>query len=479
MLSTCKHIFCRQCLSDHFTKSAPESTVLACPTCQVESPLPKNGVDGFVDYSKGGVDEEEVKGADGRDGDIPSETEVQEEVQQCLCCKYKTSANVQAVNICEDCGHCPMCNNCTEIHGKYKATKDHVVTPLKSLKGEEDTRCEVHDQLFKHYCSTCSKPVCHVCIMIEHGDHEVLKIGETLRDLVREMTAITKQREAQLKDLRKIEKDLKEKQSTALGERATLVKAIEDQAEKFIEEAIRQKNALKAKVNAAYIMIDDVTATMETIPNIAQQLDESIIRANRMLSGRALHLNDLEKLTAIRESLENYGKLADEIDWKVHLKDYQQVQQRKPGFEPSAPVFSVGSIVYDEGISQMQAGAASKANPYSVAKQKAEPARLCESAATAQQRPWDDDRQPRGSKDGKFAFVVRSLGKSGHQNKNAMTRFASMSTQLKLIMASTPDWIRLYLILRQVTSDLPRHFMSRTICHLTPHIICVGLNYGS
>jgi pentose-5-phosphate-3-epimerase len=89
-----------------------------------------------------------------------------------------------------------------------------------------------------------------------------------------------------------------------------------------------------------------------------------------VLSGRILDPNDLEKLTAIKESLENSGKMADQIDGSVHLKDYRQVQQRKPNFQPNAIDFIIGTIVYNEGMSQAQPAAVPEADQLTAVKHK-------------------------------------------------------------------------------------------------------------
>ena len=116
------------------------------------------------------------------------------------------------------CG-CYLCQFCVQAHHRQRKTSDHRLVPVDELAeglqerlrliepsstssapssrslshaNPEPTYCELHKgEKLQMFCKDCSVPVCNVCTVAEHVDHEVCQLedinvqySETLRNLL-------------------------------------------------------------------------------------------------------------------------------------------------------------------------------------------------------------------------------------------------------------------------------------------------------
>jgi hypothetical protein len=228
IVGNCKHSFCTECLSTVLGSLESGIEVFACASCKVECPRPWDGVQGLVDF-RGEDDKDAVVavqgGADpekGRSTGIRKIYRKNTINSKCSFCQHRNK-EVKAANLCGDCGNLCLCESCTEVHAKNKATEKHAVVPLKI----EGTQCETHNSILNSYCVGCQKAVCMICVMFEHGDHTVEKLEDTIRVKVDEVKkTFEPMQEEKLTDLQNLQEELTRLKSMApmVDRQDTLIK---------------------------------------------------------------------------------------------------------------------------------------------------------------------------------------------------------------------------------------------------------------
>jgi hypothetical protein len=334
VVTTCKHAFCRKCLSSHIESIGQASRSFPCPTCSVECPLSGNGVDGLMDYD----DAEAVGG-----GLITGEN------VGCSSCRRTKDTIVDAENLCQECGNVYLCKDCTVIHGRNRATSDHVVISLKALNTKIGGNCRNHGELISRYCCTCSKPCCFICVLHEHGDHDVKRIGHVFCSLVQEVGYVADDYERKSNHLKRAELELKVLRDSEVSVRkATLIREIEEHAEITIERILEQKNAMKEKVQREYKVVSEVYDWLGKVPSLAK-IEKSISQARAILPEVEPHPYDIKRLSEIKRRIES-GNFTDDIDVGRYWKFYQQLFDKPFHFVPSEKEYTFGKLEVKENV---------------------------------------------------------------------------------------------------------------------------------
>ena len=134
VISPCSHTCCEACLTKSIQNVQPGES-FPCPLCQAECTLPSGGLPDLEDYGE------------------PSEATT---FIACRSCRFAKSADIEAENVCLDCGNVNLCRDCSTIHAKSMATADHNLISIKKQRGS----CETHGELLNSFCSSCSVWCC-------------------------------------------------------------------------------------------------------------------------------------------------------------------------------------------------------------------------------------------------------------------------------------------------------------------------------
>ncbi|XP_064634690.1 uncharacterized protein LOC135492266 isoform X2 [Lineus longissimus] len=329
VVTTCRHAFCRNCLSKHVESFGEAGKVFPCPTCQVECPLPEQGIEGLLEYNMSEVDDAGGKVAIG--------------TIACLSCQYTNGTASEAKAFCQECGNAYFCNDCTGVHGRNEATSDHKVISLKSLGRKTGSRCRGHGPLINSYCCTCQEPCCYICVLLGHGDHEVKKIWEVFRSLLREVRCVTEDYERRSSDLKIAEGQLKflSKSEVSLR-RDALIQEIEGHAEQCIEKIIGQKDELKEKVRYSYKVVDDVSGWLGKVPEL-DKLTEILAKSTKTLTDSEPHPFDIGQLSRMKQRLTDSG-FTGEIDMNGFFESYTRLFNNPFYFVPNESVDNIGDL---------------------------------------------------------------------------------------------------------------------------------------
>ncbi|XP_064648544.1 uncharacterized protein LOC135500819 [Lineus longissimus] len=350
----CKHSFCTECLTNAIQRH--DGDVFSCPSCHADCPRPWNGVEGLVGYTGEEVAAEDLgfmveqdrkeKGVNAprhekRDGGKfqPAVLDV-----RCMICQHK-KREVQAVNLCVECKNLYICGDCTEVHGKNKATKGHSVIPLQLERPKQEAVCVKHNSPLDSYCTECKQAVCMVCVMLEHGDHTLEKIGEIVDAKVEGLKVVLKEREERLGKLQMVEKELVflTRIAPVVDKQDILIKEIEDHAQKCIEKIVKWKEDLKEKVKADYLIIHDIPVCLKKVSETVQKMQAPIQRAGQLLSETEHQPVYLDRLIALQQDLEALAETGNNVQGEGYTAELRELHNQDCRFMPEA-IDSLGKI---------------------------------------------------------------------------------------------------------------------------------------
>lgn len=352
ILSRCKHRFCTECMSIVFeSQERGNYETFACPTCKVICPLPLDGVEGLITYT-----EEDTSDAD-TELAIDVGTKAWEKVSQCpeiqinikcQICRHKKK-DVEAVNVCLECGHFYYCQDCTDVHAQNKATRNHTVTLFKKSRDANETVviCKLHDTELTSYCRTCDIPVCTVCVMLDHGNHTVDNLGDTICKLVYEIEGTLEEEEWKVTEIQQLEKEMKLLKAMApvIDKQDVLIKDIEDHAQKCFDQIVAWKNNLKQKVTMDYKLIQDIPTGLDKVSKRVKKMQGPISRAIRLLT--ETKENDpeyLEKLKSLQKDWNDAAEIEDDIDGREYRCQLVQLYKKDHTFTPEIIPLSFGTL---------------------------------------------------------------------------------------------------------------------------------------
>ncbi|XP_064625662.1 uncharacterized protein LOC135486640 [Lineus longissimus] len=342
VVPTCKHVFCRKCLSKHLRSLGLISQRFPCPTCHVESLLPDDGVDGFLDFTEA-TDVENKPVSEPGTGTDTATTDRKKTI--CKMCRFTKKIDIEADHLCEECRNLHLCKDCTILHKNNKATENHILTPLKLMSERGEVDCVIHEHLITSFCFTCSTPVCPVCIQIDHGDHSLEKITAVFRTKINEVKRKTEAKKKRSRDIKFCERELIELTSLALGKMDQVVSAVEEYSNRCIENIIKQKTDMKKAIVADFDIILDVIACLDNIPDLTKEIDESVVKAQRILSDAEPCSSDLVKLYSVSKEMDEADKKAEHIKRDLYLQPYNNIWPNLPHFVPSLQEYNLGKLV--------------------------------------------------------------------------------------------------------------------------------------
>jgi hypothetical protein len=340
----------------------------ACPTCNATCALPGCDLDNLLnftatgaDVATGGENAESISVdecstasviAGGKDETRDLDTLTVVDVKCQICHHHRK--DVQAATLCPECDQLHLCKECTVIHAKNKATGDHVVVQLKTPATDGVAICVMHNAPLTKYCSNCKTPACKICVMLDHGDHEVEKLSDTILRRVEAVKVTFQQREDEVKKLQCLTKKLValKKVAPKLDKQEALLKEIEDHAQICMDEIVTWKENMKDQVKNEFKIIRDIPEAYETATNILKKLEKPLSKAAKLLSETTQHPSYLDRLTSIQHDLEKCPQLVGDTDGEKYRNFLQELYQRNFVFRPCALPLAIGKIDIKEDVNK-------------------------------------------------------------------------------------------------------------------------------
>ncbi|XP_064638459.1 probable E3 ubiquitin-protein ligase MID2 [Lineus longissimus] len=351
IVGRCNHNFCTECLSTVFDSRESGSEVFLCPTCQKDCPRPSDGVKGLLDFTGIAVDQESetitvLDSPEQTEGLEPSTTSVEVKesapdnvvIAKCQICLHRKK-DAQAVVMCIDCGHFYYCQDCSDVHAKNKATRDHSVAALRPDRQDEAAKCKLHSTDLMSYCQNCNTTVCTVCVMLDHGDHDIENLRDTIQSKVGQVSAMLEKEESKLKELEILKQELTalEVEAQTVDQQKSLIKKIEDHAQTCIDKTITWKEQRKAQVATDFKVVRDIPECLKTVSEAIEKIREPLNRASRLLSQTEHHPDYLEKLVSRQQDLESIGRVdvGDEVEGREYKAKLSELRRKYILFIPA------------------------------------------------------------------------------------------------------------------------------------------------
>ena len=167
----CHHTFCEACLEKYlrsYQQSGDETVkTFPCPICRQSVPLPELGLENQFQDAR----IEEIQGLVAKISTHPKKV-------HCDVCKYK-KREISAKDHCTNCS-INYCEHCSQDHHQHNLFQNHSVIPVTELESSS-LKCEVHTaENVRYYCATCMSPLCTVCAVSDHQDHNTMELHAAL-----------------------------------------------------------------------------------------------------------------------------------------------------------------------------------------------------------------------------------------------------------------------------------------------------------
>ena len=273
----CLHSFCLHCLNQWHRTSHGRDTI-RCPKCQALSRVPDSGdlkdlptsfyLNGLIDVLA---------------------------IRECKTSQVKCGNCDKSSSESSYCFHCCAfyCQDCVIGHNIMKPYKDHRVLALKEFqdKDYEDVMkrpdfCSKEDhnkEELKYFCKTCEMPVCHICVILDHGGHN--------------MKLIKEEAEIQKSEMR----SFLEKQRCNLQAKMKTVNQLDEEFAKLMQQGEDVKRDVQR-------LVDNLVAVIEAKKqNILSSLEKETRRSLDLVTERKTEIQ--RQITAIESALENNDKL--------------------------------------------------------------------------------------------------------------------------------------------------------------------------
>ncbi|XP_022111602.1 E3 ubiquitin-protein ligase TRIM56-like [Acanthaster planci] len=241
----CLHSFCEQCLLTYCSTKHQGCTEIPCPVCRQESQLPEAGVTGLKTnfYLIGLVEEIELQEKLLCSGETK------------LLCETCDDGN-EATHRCLDCERY-MCTTCKKNHPRIPALSNHTIATLDEIRAGkaalsrkhsyQHRKCPNHEgEVMRFFCTTCEKPICRDCTVIDHRQPEHTYIDkkqaastykQSLADLFRPVEEILNNFHTCLKTVSMMKNDFHITVKTAIA-------GVQDKAGEIRAEVTAQENRI-------------------------------------------------------------------------------------------------------------------------------------------------------------------------------------------------------------------------------------------
>uniref|UniRef100_A0A3P9LD65 Tripartite motif containing 25, like n=1 Tax=Oryzias latipes TaxID=8090 RepID=A0A3P9LD65_ORYLA len=262
----CGHSYCMACIRDFWTKDDPKG-IYSCPQCRQtfcpKPPLSRNTMlaEAVEQLRKGALNptvRDSVRSA--RGVGTPSKARLSTAAVLCDMCKKEKRAAVRSCLACMS----SFCEEHLRPHQTKKSLKKHeLIAPVSNLA---EKICTQHKYMQEFFCRHCKMFVCWLCTSNQHKDHECvstkmerLERQKVLSEIQAENQQRLKDREQELKDLKKIMEVAKNSANKAHSDTETVLRELQESVERLqelLQEALDE--ASLEKMGQAQEVVDNL-----------------------------------------------------------------------------------------------------------------------------------------------------------------------------------------------------------------------------
>ena len=288
----CHHTFCSSCLEKYFRTFQRDSDqpvgTFPCPVCRQPVAVPEGGLQGLATEAK----TEHIQ-------ELVAKISTHKKVH-CDVCKYKKQ-DISAIDHCTSCS-INYCEHCAKDHSKHWLFHNHATVPVTQMD-KSALKCEIHEnEHIRYYCATCMAPLCTVCAVSAHNNHNTMELNvalgnkkESIQDkfsVMSDKVMKAEERLAQLEDMQSIREAAIKKTKLEIERHVTsLIGQLHMRKQQLLEEMDKAhqastKSLLLEKENCTFQL-----ANMKSLWKFAAKLTEP----SQTLQLLAMH-GDLNKM---------------------------------------------------------------------------------------------------------------------------------------------------------------------------------------
>ena len=181
----CSDAFCKTYLQDYINKTSDSSDSFPCPECRKQTDVSK-----LKQIRAQWAETFPINNLIVSVLQRFSFRRFSEEIQQtvkCIPCSLDGKQS-DAFSFCVTCAEY-LCQQCCDIHGKFKETRGHFVLKNNQLpkdrsvyeRIEEMCHCKAHpDRQFDYRCNeqACNTFLCSICATVDHRQHNIIRIDK-------------------------------------------------------------------------------------------------------------------------------------------------------------------------------------------------------------------------------------------------------------------------------------------------------------
>ncbi|XP_078346271.1 E3 ubiquitin-protein ligase TRIM45-like [Oculina patagonica] len=278
---SCLHTFCFECLKKHALVSQRQGK-FRCPECQARINLPEgNRIESLPSsfFHKSLLSLIAVRETGGEKSNIT-----------CANCQ-KTSSQI---HYCFDCGRF-LCSNCLNAHELLRVTfEGHKVTSVKDFRPEDyeallkrQPFCsqQFHEkEVTRFFCLPCQSCVCHVCIVTDHRNHEVVLLDKAAHDEKDNIMAgvdMIKRKASELSEvIRQFENTICNLEINIATAKCDVTQAAEEMIAKIRE---RERGAVQSLEVTRVTRLEKINCAKEEVNSLIKQMNQAVEFADNLV----------------------------------------------------------------------------------------------------------------------------------------------------------------------------------------------------
>lgn len=249
----CFHTFCESCLKNYFVNAPEKANAtkegIPCPTCKLVTYSPRPALS-VAEWAENFPLNHLV-------GTLIDIVPVSARLEFCEPCKDNNESKI-ARSWCQECKEA-LCEECAKCHQSMKATKNHEITPLETVRSnpkpavKEEVVCYDHNKKeVDMYCEDHQQPGCPMCIATNHRKCD--KIAQ-INDIVakkqeNDVTQLFKDMDGLVSEAENIKRERQEVMRSTLAQKTKLLKDVADAKRKLIEHIEKIESQITAKFTA-------------------------------------------------------------------------------------------------------------------------------------------------------------------------------------------------------------------------------------
>ncbi|XP_067662723.1 uncharacterized protein [Haliotis asinina] len=320
VILSCYHSICKTCLKvGDGTKE--EKSVTSCPVCKTQDTSSEVNDDlrsqlntcmreAFQCYRK---------------------KILKRQTSSCSICSLR-NLHSEATHECLDCGDV-LCDVCQKGHCASRITHDHRVVPIEDVRSGKFVVAEAQVVLpcsntthkgatYAHFCHTCGKLMCELCLLLEHTGHEILPLQEAARQCGQQLQEQSVKLQTYLTEITSVLEVSNSRHDSIIASRGATLKILQEKTQAVVALIHKQEQEAIEKVTRLcenqLLLVSTMDHKLDLITKLCPKvlsLTYSVLEAKEDLH-LLLLCNDLEKCFKESQQLQD-SVLMFENKWKI------------------------------------------------------------------------------------------------------------------------------------------------------------------